>query len=896
MRQSLGKLQLIYDKTLLHIMMILTALVLVLLPEMMSVIPSAKCRTNDPLPFLHKKYQSGDFIIVGIFSQIYIYYRIIDFRRHPFKEPFGNTLVITPMYQHILTLEFAIMEINRDTSILPNHTLGFHIYNAYFDPSWTYRASLELFFTKGQFIPNYNCDAQNRPIAVIGGPSSDIYLYMANILSLYKMPQILYGSAPEISTKEQTAFYQQMLPNMDSQYKGIPQLLLYFTWTWVGMLLVDNERGEMFLRRVLPMATQSGICFDFVARFPKTVHSNNLKKMIEIGFNMYRFVMKSNVTVVVVHGESANMMALRFLSSILKNNNLPLWTKGKVWIMTIQMDFISIHSHRNMDMVFLHGALSFAINSEKVLGFHQYVHMRSPNLEREDTFIKIFWENAFQCSFHTSVTQKANGATCTGKEKLEFLPTSVFEMEMSGHSYGVYNAIYAVAHALHDFYSSVMKYREGRQIKGKLLNQHLWKLNYMIRRISFNNSAGQKIGFNENGELETGFDIINWITFENLSFKKVHIGGIDLKDSIEKMVTIYEDDIVWPSRFNQTQPLSLCNGMCDSGYSKIKIEGKLFCCYDCLRCPEGKISNREDMDECFQCPEDQHPNEKQVLCLPKVTTFLNYKETLGTVMATSSLFFSLITVGVLWIFIKYQDTPIVRANNRNLTYVLLVALLLSFLCTLLFIGKHHKVTCLLRQTAFGIIFSVAISCVLAKTIIVVLAFMATKPGSKMTKWLGKRLGTFLVSCCSFIQIKICIIWLIISPPFPDADMKSIAEEIILECNEGSAFMFYCVLGYMGFLAIVSFTLAFLARKLPDTFNEAKFITFSMLVFCSVWLSFVPAYLSSKGKYMVAVEIFSIIASSAGLLLCIFSPKLYIILLRPDLNKKDQLKREKNRVP
>lgn len=73
----------------------------------------------------------------------------------------------------------------------------------------------------------------------------------------------------------------------------------------------------------------------------------------------------------------------------------------------------------------------------------------------------------------------------------------------------------------------------------------------MIRRISFNNSAGQKIGFNENGELETGFDIINWITFENLSFKKVHVGGIDLKDSNEKMVTIYEDDIVWPSRFNQ---------------------------------------------------------------------------------------------------------------------------------------------------------------------------------------------------------------------------------------------------------------------------------------------------------------------------------------------------------
>lgn len=69
-----------------------------------------------------------------------------------------------------------------------------------------------------------------------------------------------------------------------------------------------------------------------------------------------------------------------------------------------------------------------------------------------------------------------------------------------------------------------------------------------MRKISFNNSAGQKIWFNENGELETGFDIINWITFSNLSFKKVRVGSID---SQEKMVTADEDGIVWPSRFNQ---------------------------------------------------------------------------------------------------------------------------------------------------------------------------------------------------------------------------------------------------------------------------------------------------------------------------------------------------------
>ncbi|CAH2326741.1 vomeronasal type-2 receptor 26-like [Pelobates cultripes] len=792
-------------------------------------------------------------------------------------------------YQNLLSFVFAITEINRNKWMLPNITLGFHIVDSCFVEEKAVMGMFTILSGNLLPVPNYRYRHVSALAGFVEGISSKVSLLLARLFTVYRIPQISYSSLdPVLSDKIQFPSFYRTVPNDNVQLQAIVKLIKYFGWSWIGLLVSDNESGLEASQMLQKGLLRSGVCVSFLEFIP---YRDGLKETTQTQIvNVLRI---SSVNVIILYGDRDYMLTLQL---ILYQFSIP----EKVWIISSQWDVAAGLDFHFLSFKPFNGSLAFTLHSTDIHNFEPFLLNMNPDLYPNDIFLKDVWWEIFLCVWRAKNTSR-NG--CTGTEHLYNSSYPYFSSDISVYSYSIYSAVYVLANALHILFSqnNVQLVNKRTPIVGKMhrniqskqqaiqlcigrkssyTRSHVHKY---LKYINFTNHASGHILFDDHRDmLYSRFDVLNWIVYPNQTMNAIKVGTFDQLNLSEDLL-INRSLVRWNSLFNQT-PLSECSETCFPGYRKSPRNRQPSCCYDCIPCPEGEISNQTNMEKCFKCPKEKWPNMKKDTCFFKLITYLSYEEPLGKSMAVTSSLLAAITYCIVIIFMRNQNTPIVRANNQHLSYILLVSLKMCFLCIFLFIGHPHKVICILRQAVFGVAFSISVSSILAKTVIVVLAFNATKPGSKLQSWIKSMISNAIVVICTLVQISVCIVWLVVSPPFPYNNMADDIGKIIAECKEGSAVGFYSVLGYNGFLALVSFFVAFLARDLPDMFNEARFITFSMLVFLSVWISFIPAYLSTKGKYVVVVEIFAILASSTGIIVCIFIPKCYVILFRPERNK------------
>ncbi|XP_030008344.1 extracellular calcium-sensing receptor-like [Sphaeramia orbicularis] len=831
------------------------------------------------LPVLEKK---GDITLGGLFSlHDMVIEPSLSFTLTP--PPTQCTRFNFRTFRWMQTMIFAIEEINREGKLLPNITLGYKIYDSCSTPHQALKAAMELMGSKGD--PGTGGDVQDEGIChgavpvVIGDGGSTQSLVVARFLGVFYVPQVSYfSSCACLSDKKEFPGFLRTMPSDFFQVDALVQLVKHFGWTWVGVIAGDDAYGRGGANIFADKVRTLGACVALHEIIPKNGAQTAIKTIISK-------IRSSKARVILVFAVEQDAETL--FDGVLRHGLMGIqWLASEAWSTAAVLSTPKKY-HR-----ILQGSMGFAIRRAHIPGLQNFLLRLHPSYPdaHKDPFLTPFWEEVFQCSLGVQVEgQEQRKAPCSGEEELGSVKNIYSDVSQLRISYNVYKAVYAIAHAL----KAMRNCEKGngpfpQQACPDVDSIQNWQLLHYIKQVDYLNSFGDEIKFDENGDPAAMYDLVNWQLNSNEEVEFVTIGKFDeITTAGKQKLQIQARNIVWNGNLTEV-PLSVCSSICPPGTRKAIRLNFPICCHDCVVCTAGEISNQTDAIECVRCLPEFWSSADRTVCIPKKVEFLSFSDTMGITLMAISLFGSFCTCVVVFIFTWHRNTPVVRANNSDLSFLLLFSLTLCFLCSLTFIGRPSEWSCMLRHTAFGITFVLCISCILGKTIVVLMAFRATLPGSTVMKWFGPAQQKAIIASCTLIQVIICTVWLVVAPPTPRQLMPRESAIVILLCEEGSAVAFALVLGYIGLLACICLLLAFLARKLPDNFNEARLITFSMLIFCAVWVAFVPAYISSPGKYSTVTEVFAILASSYGLLGCIFAPKCYIILLRPEKNTRKHL--------
>ncbi|XDV29323.1 hypothetical protein PO909_032460 [Leuciscus waleckii] len=724
---------------------------------------------------------------------------------------------------------FAIEEINSNQMLLPNISFGYQIFDSCGSTLASMRSSMAL-INGQELTAEHTCSGKTAVKAIIGESESSSTIVLSRATGPFKIPVIShFATCACLSNRKQFPSFFRTIPSDYYQSRALAQLVKHFGWTWVGAVRSDNDYGNNGMANFVEIAEREGVCIEY-------------SEVVEV-------IKKGTAKVLVAFLAQGEMDVL--LEEIIRQNVTGLqWVGSESWITARYL------ATERVSKV-LGGAVGFTISKSKIPGLKEFL-------------LKEFWEMTFGCRLSSTISSEYE-KFCDGSENLSNVSNAFTDVSELRISNNVYKAVYAVAYALQNTIAcktSNSSYSENITCGNK-------DLMVSSQNVNFTMASGQTVYFDQNGNPMARYELINWQKNGAGETNFITVGHYDASLPSEQQFVMNSMNIIWEGD-SYTKPSSVCSERCQPGFRQAVIKRRPVCCFECLRCPSGEISNTTDSAECVKCPLEYWSNENHSTCVLKKVEFLSFEENMVS-----------LTIAVALVFYNFIDTPLVKASNAELSFLLLFSLSLCFLCSLTFIGRPTEWSCMLRHTAFGITFALCMSCILARTIAVVMAFKATVPGSSVPQC-SLPLQRISVFCCTLFQVIICTLWLVLAPPMPFKNITHSLDKIIVECDLGSAIGFWAVLVYIGLLSVLCFILAFLARKLPDNFNEAKFITFSILIFCAVWITFIPAYVSSPGKFTVAVEIFAILASSFGLLFCIFTPKCYIILLKPDQNTRKHI--------
>uniref|UniRef100_A0A8B9MBW9 G-protein coupled receptors family 3 profile domain-containing protein n=1 Tax=Accipiter nisus TaxID=211598 RepID=A0A8B9MBW9_9AVES len=349
------------------------------------------------------------------------------------------------------------------------------------------------------------------------------------------------------------------------------------------------------------------------------------------------------------------------------------------------------------------------------------------------------------------------------------------------------------------------------------------------------------------------------------------------------------EDMQWANR-EHTHPASVCSLPCKAGERKKTVKG-VPCCWHCERC-EG-YHYQVDEFNCELCPINKRPNANRTDCQLIPIIKLEWHSPWAIVPVFIAILGIIATTFVIVTFVRYNDTPIVRASGRELSYVLLTGIFLCYSITFLMIATPDTVVCSFRRIFLGLGMCFSYAALLTKTNRIHRIFEQGKKSVTAPKFISPASQLVITFSLISMQLIGVFIWFAIDPPHTIVDygeQRTLEPENargVLKCDI-SDLSLICSLGYSILLMVTCTVYAIKTRGVPETFNEAKPIGFTMYTTCIIWLAFIPIFFgtaqSAEKMYIQTTTLTVSMSLSASVSLgMLYMPKVYIIIFHPEQN-------------
>ncbi|XP_020493323.1 metabotropic glutamate receptor 4 [Labrus bergylta] len=769
---------------------------------------------------------------------------------------------------------FALDRINNDNELLPNITLGARILDTCSRD--THALEQSLTFVQA-LIEKDSTDVKclsggppiitkpERVVGVIGASASSVSIMVANILRLFKIPQVSYAStAPELSDNTRYDFFSRVVPPDTYQAQAMVDIVKAMRWNYVSTVASEGNYGESGVDAFIQRSREDGgLCISQSVKIPREPKSGEFDKIIR------RLSENPNARVVIIFANEDDIRRLLLAAKKANQTGHFIWVGSDSWGSKIS----PILNQEEM----AEGAVTILPKRQSIKGFDRYFISRTLENNRRNIWFAEFWENNFQCKLSRHAVKKGSGIKkCTNHERIG--KDSSYEQE--GKVQFVIDAVYAMAHALHNMHRDLCPGKVGLCSKMESINGTLL-LKY-IRNVNFSGIAVTPVVFNVNGDAPGRYEIYQYQITSNSTEYKIIGHWTD-------QLYLDTNEMQWPGG-TQEVPSSICSQPCRPGQRKKTVKG-IPCCWHCENCDGYQY--QADTYTCKMCRFDLRPNGNHTGCDPIPIVKLEWSSPWAVIPVLIAVLGIMATLFVVVTFVRYNDTPIVKASGRELSYVLLTGIFLCYATTFLMISAPDVVICSLRRIFLGLGMSISYAALLTKTNRIYRIFEQGKMSVSAPRFISPASQLVITFSLISVQLLGVCIWFGVDPSqaiIDYEDQRTANPKMargVLKCDI-SDLSLICLLGYSMLLMVTCTVYAIKTRGVPETFNEAKPIGFTMYTTCIVWLAFIPIFFgtsqSAEKMYIQTTTLTISVSLSASVSLgMLYMPKVYVVLFHPEQN-------------